>query len=350
MLRSRRSPPWPAQAIGAFLSLQAVFCALPGAAAAPSPAEEVLQREFGLSRRTRGEVWITPRESELRRRLSHLPKVVDHARKVGEAVVDARERNRLLWAQRQALEETFRKKIKELSPSDPQRKQMEQSLKKMDSLAVPPEKLGGAPWVQPHLIDMTNSRHAILLGAYAAREDAMALAGEYEALRQNHEVAEALSQLAGEHRLGPLKDYSSDLRRLKEYEEFVYAQPQPLYLQSGKVRLGGILNEAAPVTFTWRDSSEPTVITASIAQASGLAPPADAPVVSLTFDGRRRLSTRRILLASIRFGPHVLRDVEAHILPPEGEDLGAQISRAAFTGFQVAADPAHLRFRIEPAE
>ena len=58
---------------------------------------------------------------------------------------------------------------------------------------------------------------------------------------------------------------------------------------------------------------------------------------------------KRVVLESLRFNKHVLRDVEAWLLPPEAEDCGCRIGSSAFAGFRAAAESAHLRFRIEPA-
>lgn len=319
-------------------------------AQAPCEAETILSKEFGLSRRDKSEVWISPREVALRRRLGELPRLVDRARALHEGILAARERNRVLWSQRQALEETLKKNASQLSPSDPQRKQLEEKLKTLDSVAVAPEKLGGAPWVQPRLIDVSNTRHSILLTAFAARRDAAKLKNEYATLFEDPAVAVALRQLGGGHRLGPLKDYSADVRRLDEFEQFVYSQPHPLYLQSGQIRVGAILNERAPVTFSWRESSEPTVITTSIAQRAGITANENAATITVNCPDGRNLEARQAKLGTLRFGSCVLRDVDVYILPPEGEDRGADIAATVFVGYRAVVEPGLLRLRIEPVE
>ncbi len=319
-----------------------------GVAQAPCDAETTLSDVYGLSRRGKSEVWITPTETSLRRNIAELPRLVDYAKTLQEGIVLARERNRVLWAQRLAIEETLKKKTPQLSPGDPKRKQLEENLKQLDALAVAPEKLGGAPSVQPHLIDVTNTRHAILLSVFAARRDAAALKNEYTKLKEDATVRAALSRLEGDHRLGPLRDYSSDLRRLDEYEQFVYSHPQPIYLQSGQIRVGAILNDRTPATFTWRDSNKPTLITATMAQRAGIkADNTSQPFVVRYPDGRS-LSAYHAKLKSLRFGSCVLYDVDCYILPPEGEDRGAEISATAFAGYRVSVEPAMLRMRIEP--
>jgi hypothetical protein len=331
------------------LAALAVGVAEGGDSVAQGP-EKVLSQEFGLIRRGKSEVWITPREAALRRQLDELPPLVERVRAERDWIADARSRNLLLWPQRQAREAALKKALRDLPASDPKRKPLESELKNLDRTAVPPEKLGAAPWVQPRLVDLASGLNAILLGVVQARRDAEKLKSEYDTLGQNSDVHEALEKLGGGHRLGPLREYTSDLRRVDECEQFAFAHSPPLYYQSGHLRIGAVLDERMPVTFTWRESSEPAVITAGIAQAAGIVPGAEAPEMSIGCGGSRRLPAKRVMLKTLRFGKHVLRDVEAWLLPPEGEDFGCRIGAASFTGFQIAPEPALLRFRIDPAK
>jgi hypothetical protein len=323
---------------------------IPAEAETAASPEEVLSGEFGLIRRGKSEVWITRREATLRKQLDQLPPLVDRVRTGHEKIVEAQKANAILWPQRQAREAALKTALGKLASNDPQRKPLEEELKNLDGAAVPPEKLGGAPWVQPRLVDLSSGLNSILLGVFAARRDAQMLGDEYQKLAQDRALVDALERLGGNHRLGPLRDYAPDLRRLDEFEQFAFGLVTPLYLQSGHLRIGAILDERMPVTFTWRESSGPTVITAGIAQAAEIVPDADAPQMPISCGDNRNLPARRVVLKSLRFGKHVLRDVEAWLLPPEGEDAGCRIGATAFHGFQVAAEPAHLRFRIEPAK
>ena len=258
-------------------------------------------------------------------------------------------RNLALWGERQGVEQSLKQAAAKLAPSDPKRKQLEESLKRLDAASAAPEKLAGAAWVQPKLIDAVNTQQAILLGTFGARRDAAALAQEYAALRQEELVVAALKILGKEHRLGPIKDYAADLRHVNEYEAFVFSQPQLLYLQSGQVRISALLDDRVPVTFSPRAPASTAVVTASIAQAAGLTPEPNAPAIVVRGAGGRSWEAKRVTLASLRFGKHVLRNVEAFVLPPEGEDHGAdrhgglcRVSSYRRTG--VAA------FRIEAVE
>jgi hypothetical protein len=330
---------WMLVVIGLCLSL-------PGIVRAQSITREqeaiaVLERDFGLRRlNSNADVWLTPRERDVIRRLSDLPKRVENVKELSRQIAQIRNQNRFLWSQR---EPALRKEMEKLTSSDPKRKRLERLLREGDATCRPPAKLGAVPAVQAVLIELTSKRHQILLDALTARRGVAALESEYATLARDDRVVEALEFLG--HRLGPVREH--DLSKLVEYDNTIYTLPHPLYLESKKSRVGAILNEGAPITFTWREGDAPTVITFAAAQAAGLAPPDDAPAASLKLENNRSFNTRRITVASIRFGDQVLRDVEAHVLPPEGEHLGNQISQAAFAGRRVAADPASLVFRIE---
>lgn len=332
--------------LGLAMSLPLLFCAVLARGQETDPAQ-VLSREYGLSRLGKGEVWITRREKEVRQRLDDLRPLVNRARGASEAIAKAQASNAALWNQRQALEQTIRKNSTQTSVNESQRKQLEEELKKLDAIAVAPEKLGGAPWMQPQLKDITNTFNSVLLGVFATRRDIERIDGEYADLAQQEPVRAALAQLGRNVRLGPLRDYRSAAPALEEYEQVIASQPHPLYLESGYLRVGAILNDNTPVTFSWKEGSDPAILTASMAQLAGIEPEPNAAERIVACPDGRRLAARRVVLSSLRFGKHVLHDVEAFVLPPEGEDCGAQIGESAFYGYRAIAEPAQLRLKIE---
>ncbi len=333
---------WITCGVLSFLS----FVGLPAAGIAQCTPETVLTGQFGLSCRPNSTIWITPREHSLRRSLDQLPGMVNALRDLHTKISEERARNALAQAQRQAKEKAGRKKFNKLSPNDPARKTWERQL---DSIAVPPDKLGGAPVMQRLLIDASNMQNAILITISSCRTDIATLPNEYTTLQQNAAVAEAIGQLGGGHRLGPIKDYSADLRLVNQSEAVVVTLPHVIYLQSGQVRLGAIMNDRTPLTFTWRPGKTPTLITSSIAQSAGIQiDPAATTVMAPNTPGRQ-IPARQVTLESLRFGKHVLTNVTAFVLPPEAEDYGAQIGPEAFAGFEVKPDPVLLQLTIQGA-
>jgi hypothetical protein len=125
----------------------------------------------------------------------------------------------------------------------------------------------------------------------------------------------------------------------------VFTTEVPLYRDQGALRVAGLINRT-PVTFTWKESSEPTMVTASVIEAAGLVVPDSAPEMAHPLGDGRVLKVRKFTIPYVRFGKQVLRDVPALALPPEGENLGTQIGVSAFSGVSPRAEPERFRLVI----
>ena len=113
----------------------------------------------------------------------------------------------------------------------------------------------------------------------------------------------------------------------------------PIYLQSGRIRAGGILNETTPFTFSWQADGGPTILSESMIEAAGLELPASATAVPLPLGSGRTLTARRMIVPALRFGQVVLRDVPVHVSGPDGEDVGAIIGPDVLAGYDVKVEP-----------
>jgi hypothetical protein len=313
------------------------------------PPDVFLRDDMGLVRFGRANEWIQRRELSLRTRIDELPKLKENIQANERQLVERIEQNRQLWQVRRQTELRLKQLAATRSTSDPQRQQLEQQIATLRTQAVPPDELGGMPDVQSRLVDLTSDRNRLTLSIVWVRETAPVIVDEYARLRADDRVTAALRKLGGNHTLGSGKSLDAELKQLAQYEPLLNSPSLPMYRQSGLPRVGAIINDRTPVTFTWRDSSEPATVTRSMLEAAGIKLPDDASRVEQTF-GNRRLTTRQVTIPYLRFGRCVLRDVDAFVLPPEGEDLGAQIGPAAFTGYSVKAEPEWLRLTIKPIE
>ena len=88
------------------------------------------------------------------------------------------------------------------------------------------------------------------------------------------------------------------------------------------------------------------MLTASVIEATGLTIPKDAPRMEWRFHDGEKLGVRQFKIPYIRFGRHVLRNVTAFALPPEGERYGVHIGPAAFDGHSPRAEPEKMRLVI----
>ena len=123
----------------------------------------------------------------------------------------------------------------------------------------------------------------------------------------------------------------------------------PLFREDKRWRVTGIANEELPLTFSLYQRNDVTVITHTMAESLGLEVPKKSRKDQQLVDGPRVRATP-VKLASLRFGQHVLRDVEVFVLAPEHENLGARISHSAFRGLRVRVVPERLLLLLEPGE
>lgn len=321
---------------------------------ATAVAEEVrdpqafLQDEMGLSKIAGGSIWLTDVEIRLREHLGGLDESRRRILSLQKALDERIQSNHVLWETNRRRIEALRKKLTSKA-DDAERKRIEEQIKELQSQAVEPRLLPAAPDVRAGVVDLTNLRRRLALSVIAIRRLKPQMDADYERLAKNEDVAAALKRVGESHRLGPMANgYASPIRRLGEYERVVFTAWSPLHIQSGRVRIGSILNERIPVTFTWQTSAEPTVLTAAMVEAAGLVVPETAESIQMAFGRRRRVTVRQIIVPTIRFAGHVLRDVPAYVLPPEGEDLGARIGSEGLAEYQVTMEPERLRMVVQP--
>lgn len=309
-----------------------------------SPAE-LLQRRHGLVRLS-GSVWGLPLEAELKEKLAQLPLLKES---IVTAEKDLDERtlaNRRAWQEAGPAVEALKQALARLSPGDPKRIPLQQQLAALEKSFSEPARLSCREEIRARLIALSRDRSLLQLAVLWIRGNVPRLAEEYARLSQVAEVGAALQKL-GDDRLGPLKQYGVDLKRLAEYDKLVFTSWLPAYQQAGQTRLTAIVNEQAPVTFSWSEQSEAMAyLPTSALEPCGLAAPADASEKTIRLDGRS-LSVREITIPSLRLGKHVVKNVPAWVLPPEGEDLGARLPRAALPGLRVNIELARLRLTIE---
>jgi hypothetical protein len=330
------------------------WCALFLGAASADAAEagrhptEVLEREKGLTRHANGTVWLCRSERRLREHLASLDEARSSVVRWQTQLDEGVKRNAVLWATSREQIAVLEQTKAQLKKDDPKRKQIDRQIEELRKQAVEPKRLGGEPDVRKRLVELINARNRLTLAVLGVRSLAARLEGEYQLLAQDPAVSAALQQLGAGHRLGPLNtNYRADLLRLADYERVVFTEWAPLYFQGRGPRFSVLLNERTPIVCAWQETSEPTLLTASMAEAVGLALPADAPAVELTFSGNRKLTTRTVTLPSLRVGKWVIEDVPVQVLPPEGEDLGAQIGPLAFPQHRVTLEPERLRVLVQ---
>jgi hypothetical protein len=300
-------------------------------------AEQVLERH-GLAR-LGTEIWIPAAEQQLRAHLAGVDGLKDRVQTLSKQLSDRIEQNAATW---RLLEQT-QSRLKD-AKTDAQKRALRQARDMYAAQCVKPQELGGQLDVQAMLIELTNQRDELLLALQSIRRLGEQMKAQYAVLADSPRVKAALAEL-GDARLGPAKDYEADLRRLPDYDRLVLTDAVPLFMQGSAARVSGIVEDRAALVFTWSPAESRVVITTNMAELAQLEVSQGKPA-RLRVAGRDVMATQ-IEISTLRFGRHVLRNVQACVLPPEAEDLGARLGPKVFAPLVAAPQAERLQLVIE---
>lgn len=290
----------------------------------------------------RGNMWLCPAEVELRSLLRMVPGRSEEMERLEAGLENLRASNAQIWRTRTRIGQLLEEASLNGGATEEELEGWRTQLETLESQSMSPDQLGGREDVRRRLIELTNVRNETLVSLLQISRLKAELENDYNRLRRDAEVVTTLQSLGVRHRLGPSRNYDREIRRLNPIRDKVFTDWIPLYQTSGRSRLGVLINEELPMTFTWAGSSRETLITASMAEAAGLEIASSNESIRFTV-GERTFDVRPTTIPSLRLGETVFREVPAYVLPPDGEDLGAQISQEAFSGHSAIAQPDRLR-------
>lgn len=306
-----------------------------------------LRRDYRLRQADPANVWLVPAEVRLRDAIQRLESTRSMIVAAQKGIERRIEQNRSSFLASQQKIKSLRNAVAQLNGSDKKRREVERQIIELKERMIAPKDLGAVPEVRSDLIDLTNQRLQASIDMLIVTRIVAQLPKKYADLRGDQRLSRMLKSLGVDHRLGPLKDdYTQYIRRFDEVAQTVFTNWSPLYLQSELMRFGGLVNERTPIVFSWQDSSEETVLTSGVAEATGCMPSAPLPARVVNVAGKR-LKAHPITIPTVRFGKHVLNNVQAVVLPPESEDVGCRIGRRAFDEFRVEPQPERLRIVVE---
>jgi hypothetical protein len=305
-----------------------------------------------------GEVWICADEARARRRIEGLDRLEVQCRKAQERVdrrVADNESVANSLAKKKEEIEAARKKLAEEELTGSEKKQAEDKLRKhveqyekLRAQHKSSRRLGEDPSVRQDVVRLVNIRAQLAVDMFEAKRLIAELPVVYRRLAADREVSAALSHL-GKARLGPAKDYATDPSLARAVRTWA-TEKAPVYREDNHFRVCSIVNERVPATWSLRYSDGPTVLPHSLASAAGISVDARARKATYAVDATRRLEVREITIDRIDIGSVTLRNVTAYVLPPEGEDLGAKLGRAAYDDYTFDVDGSQLQLQISPGK
>lgn len=328
-------------------------CSLPVAicetrADSPENARRQLQ-DAGLERHG-DNAWLLPGEQRLRNQLAELPVLRERIVLAERQLEQQVEQNRQAWLNGKQAVAAMQQTLKRLPASDPQRPVLQAQMEQANQL-TPPDRFAGREDVRAEIVRWSQARNTLTIRLLEVRQTIPDLLGEYARLATLPAVSQALQQIGGGQRLGPLRSLEPELRRLADFDPLVFTPWVPIYLQSGRVRLTAIVNERQPMTFSWNEYPERgAILTASAAQTLGIEPTAKAETRKLDFGRGRKLTLRSSKMGMLRLGQWAIPEMSVWILPPEGEDLGSQLDPLSLGGYSASSEPARLRLTLQTRE
>jgi len=301
-------------------------------------------------------LWLVPQEAHLRRTLDRLDALQRRWRDSQDRLTNLLAANRQLQRQyeesRQALARTVQQ-LRATRSGTPSFRLLKNSadaltakVKALEGSFVPGEQLGKAGRSRQLALDVASAQTDGAMAILSVRAQVATLDDAYAAAARDPRIAAAFAALGEPARLGPASGYGPQLRQLKSLEGEILGDTLPFYRDGEEIRLSLIVDETAPATFSYSTGYPAVVLPASVAQAAGISV-AGAPRGTYQW-GDRKLPVHNITLRYLRLGQNVLTSVPAVVLPPEGEDLGAQIGPAALSQFRLVVDNDHLLIRFRP--
>ena len=161
----------------------------------------------------------------------------------------------------------------------------------------------------------------------------------YDLLREDAGIAAAIVATGSGDSLGPARDMRDASKTLDRLRSVVFPDWLPVYRDGNLYRVTALVNDKQPLTFSFGDTSQRTVILQSQADAAGLKVDDAAPRVKYRVAPGRDEMVQIVRIPRLRFGRLVLTNVEAGILPPEAAEAGARIGPGAFEGHRVHLTP-----------
>ena len=348
--------PSPAR-IGGLLVL--AVCVLPcGTKASAQTEKDDAARLLAAKGMVRiGDTWCVPDEVRLRNAIEPLDRGERRCVALQQQVDELIRQNTAAGTeltQAQAALKQAQELLKSLPGGNAQRPAVEEEIKQQTARmqAAKARYVAGDRWGQdvplkPLLLELIQVRQDVMVSLATIRELAGSIGSLYAPLREDREVSAALRTLGSPQAMGPIRTYDTDLRRATKIEQTTLGGRVPIYREGKKLRVNALLNEQTPATFTLLESRGETWIPASMAEAVGIVPAADARRAMIRATPQRTLAVQVVSIPKLRIGKWVLKDVEAYLLPPEGEDLGAQLSRDTPAAAKVVVDPQQLNVRVD---
>ncbi len=324
------------------------------AIAAGEPSADDVLHDHGLQRI--GGNWSLAEESGLRDRLVGLDRLEQRligAQRAVDEIVGENEACHAQLLQLQAVVKNLRAAAAQAKPGTAQRIQLDSQVKaaaaaveQLQRIYIPSDQFGLSAPLKPALNDLIIVRTDMMVRLLPMRETMDRLTQRYHALHDETAVTAALASLTPKQTLGLSRSLLDGWKIVNKLQPMVFSDSVPVSRDGKIYRVTAIVNERQPLTFSFVGTGEPTLIPQNLAEAAGLIVNVKAAQTKLRVAKDRDEMAWRMKVPRLRFGRHVLHDVDAYILAPEAADIGARIGAGAFAGYRVQLDADRLLLTV----
>ena len=212
---------------------------------------------------------------------------------------------------------------------------------------LPPEQFAEDAAIRVTLLEWINARNALVVAALGYEDALLRINGRYEALGEDAETQRALASLGRQNVLGGGRNLAASAPQIEDARRVALGAEAPLYRVSGHWRTSLLIGDSMPAACSLAEQGPALILPESVARAAGLSLGQELPKRQFAAaEGRPPLDVRVVQLKRIRLGDKVITNVEAYILPPEGEDLGVVLNRQYIGGYRLELQPRLLRLMV----
>jgi hypothetical protein len=213
---------------------------------------------------------------------------------------------------------------------------------------------GMAPRLKASITDWMVARNNLIIAYLAAEPKFTPLDKQYKALVDDSDVARALKSLGAKHRLGS-PSFEQDKKAMAAVESTVMTDEVPFLRDGPMDALGGLLNETTtvPIQIESVNPKAGNWMPIDLLVKAGVAVDPTAPAVTLTFSSNGKKSVyqcRQVTVPKLRFGKHVLENLQFLALPDDAKDLGPQLMSKELAGFDLTPDLDKWLFKLAKKE
>lgn len=190
--------------------------------------------------------------------------------------------------------------------------------------------------------DANRTREAFIEAVLALRKTADGLLAQYERLKTDREVADAVGRLKaigpGSYTLGESPALAAALKQLARLEEQILTESIPLRSQGGALYASVVINGKHTQEMVVDSGASLTCLPLQLAAACGIETSSSSPELVLELADGRKIPGKLVTVNSIRVGRFSVENVECAVLGAEAAGAAPLLGMSFLENFKFQID------------